>query len=256
MDKVKLLEIYREVVEKGDNTLAKIDPTPACVGQIRNLTFLPEEYFLVLEETDQNLFLVVPLSFYLPLLIPAKPPYYLYKPHYRKPEDDATVLMVVPTWYYVRREIIENYSRVVLTVDEKPAKEYIQKIRRDHFPWYLRQFLHLNAKRWANLVLASLLKDVEEREEEIYIQRVQGDTSKLSTPLALAAHSKYRKGENYFAVFEEDRLRLYLPVEYLGKTISVRIQDKPIFEGTLESVVLEILGNFRGFEEDLHVVQL
>ncbi|MGC8852490.1 MAG: hypothetical protein ACP5P0_02675, partial [Hydrogenobacter sp.] len=146
--------------------------------------------------------------------------------------------------------------KLFIIKDLTSAKNYIKNIQRQNLPWYTRKFLYLNAKRWANLVLASLLKDVEEREEEIYIQRVQGDTSKLSTPLALAAHSKYRKGENYFAVFEEDRLRLYLPVEYLGKTISVRIQDKPIFEGTLESVVLEIMGNFRGFEEDLHVVQL
>ena len=45
-------------------------------------------------------------------------------------------------------------------------------------------------------------------------------------------------------------------MEYLGKKISVRIQAKPIFEGMLESVVLEIMGDFRGFEEELKVETL
>ncbi|MGB9874162.1 MAG: hypothetical protein ACPLRS_04245, partial [Hydrogenobacter sp.] len=225
---VELLKIYTETVEKGDNTPVRIEPTHAEVGQVRALTTLPEERFLVLKELDSDLFLVVPLSSYLQLLTTDPlPPLYEWR---------GLRLALVPTWYHIRREIIENYSRKLFVIkDITSAKNYIKSVQRPNLPWHTKKFLHLNAKRWANLVLASLLKDTEEREEEIYIQRVQGDTSKLEKPLA-STHSKYRKGENYFAVFEENLLRLYLPVEYHGKRISVRIKDKPIFEGSLESV--------------------
>ncbi|SNZ13639.1 hypothetical protein [Hydrogenobacter hydrogenophilus] len=246
---LNLLKLYEDTIKDGDHTPVPLEPEPVQVGQVRAFSMIPEERFLVLEELDNDLFLVVPVSSYLQLLTTDPlPPLYEWR---------GLRLALAPIWYHIRKEIIENYSRKLFIIkDLTSAKNYIKSVQRQNLPWYTKKFLHLNAKRWANLVLVSLLKDVWEREEELYIQRVQGDTSKLLTPLALAAHSKYKRGENYFAVFEEDRLRLYLPVDYLGKRISVRIKDELIFEGTLESVILEIMGDFRGFEEDLHVVQL
>ncbi|MFZ8830775.1 MAG: hypothetical protein ACO2OY_01220, partial [Thermodesulfobacteriaceae bacterium] len=61
---------------------------------------------------------------------------------------------------------------------------------------------------------------------------------------AKAASSKnVHKGKNFFAIVEKipegSKLTLYLPQDYLGQKITIKVENKVIFEGPLETIKLE-----------------
>jgi hypothetical protein len=62
---------------------------------------------------------------------------------------------------------------------------------------------------------------------------------------AKAASSKnVHKGKNFFAIVEKipevgSKLTLYLPQDYLGQKVTIKVENNVLFEGTLETIKLE-----------------
>lgn len=136
------------------------------------------------------------------------------------------------------------------------------RLKNAKLPWYTRKFLKLNAKVWSKLSLSSILTKLEEEEKEpsSWVIRLSPDVEeriKEVTVSTLAAETKYKKGENFYAVVEKESLKLYLPLEFVGKRIRISYEGIVLFEGEVESPVLEIEGDFRGIKvEELNVVEL
>lgn len=251
-----LLENYKESLKEGRLTPVPIKGDQASVGQIRELTTIPEERFLVLEEVKKDLFLTVPMTSYLQLIYGDYPLPKVY-------ELRGLRLSPVPTWDYLRRDLIENYSYVIGKIsDLTEIKVWLNEIKNAKLPWYTRKFLKLNAKVWSKLSLSSILTKLEEEEKEpsSWVIRLSPDVEeriKEVTVSTLAAETKYKKGENFYAVVEKESLKLYLPLEFVGKRIRISYEGIVLFEGEVESPVLEIEGDFRGIKvEELNVVEL
>ncbi len=250
-----LLEIYEKSLKEGTDQLLEVPHRkPPAPGQIRELWSLPLERFMVLEEVSEGLYLTVPLTSYLQLLPHSSPVYEI--------KSRGLRLGVVPVWDYLRQELIENYSQVIGRVSQdqiQKVKDYITKTK--DLRWATKRFISLNSKRWAKWTMHSLLAQADLAEEIAQIvhinEQIQKDLSSYRT-YALAAENKYFKGSNFFAVLRENLLRLYLPVEYVGKRLKVLVGSVVVFEGELESVKLDLVGDFSGInlEEELRIVEL
>ncbi|QID32734.1 hypothetical protein [Pampinifervens florentissimum] len=253
---LELLEIYEKNLKEGSDKLVEVQhkKPPKC-GQIRELWSVPVERFLILEETGEGLYLTVPMTSYLQLL-PNNAPMYEIK-------GRGLRLGVVPVWDYLRQELITTYSQVIGVISQDQLERIKNFLRESQsIPWHTRRFIKLNSKRWAKWTMYSLLAQAELAErEEAQVIRLSPDTEKALEEIrtyALAADNRYFKVGNFFVVLEEGLLRLYLPIEFVGKVVRVLLGSVVVFEGEVESPRLEILGNFFGINipEELKVVEL
>lgn len=253
---LELLEIYERSIKEGSDKLTPIpEKKEVKIGQIRELWSLPTERFVILEEVGEGLFLTAPMTSYLQVL-PSDSPMYELK-------SQGLRLGIIPVWDYLRRELIEEFSTVIgrVSTDEiTKIKEYISKPKT--LKYATKRFIKLNSKRWAKWTMYSLLAQAELAErEEGQVIKISRETEERLYPYrtyALAAENRYFKGKNYFAILKEKALRLYFPVELVGRIIKIAIGNEFIFEGELESVKLDIEGDFSGIniQEELKVVEL
>ncbi|MEJ5339863.1 MAG: hypothetical protein ACK42C_06990 [Aquificaceae bacterium] len=253
---IELLQTYEKSLKEGTDRLFQVpEKREPQVGQIREMWSLPVERFLVLEEAGEGLFLTVPLTSYLQLL-PESAPVYELRSH-------GLRLGVVPVWDYLRKELIENCSQVLGRVSPEEllrVKSYVLETK--NLKYATRKFIKLNSRRWAKWTMHSLLAQAEkaEREEGQFIRLTPDVERELSSyrTYALAAENRYFRGERYISVLKERVLRLYLPVEMVGRLIRVLVGSVVIYEGELESVRLDIEGDFSGInlQEELKVVEL
>lgn len=254
--KLELLELYRKSLKEGNDELTEVmDKKQAKAGQIRELWSLPPERFVVLEDSGNGVFLTTPLTSYLQLL-PANAPVYQLR-------SRRLNLGVLPVWNRLRKELIENYSQVlgiVSTEELQRIKDYVSE--KKELSYTTRSFLKLNSQRWARWSMYSLLAqaDVTGHKGGQVVRLSPGVETQLSAyrTHALAAESRYFKGTRYFAVLRNNMLRLYLPVELVGRLIRVLVGEVVVFEGRLESVRLDLIGDFSGInlQEELRVVEL
>jgi hypothetical protein len=256
---VDFLKLYADSIEEGRPVPVEVKGEPVKVGQVRELTTIPGERFLVLEEVEPDLFLTVPMTSYLQLVN--------FKPYPIVFEFPSGLrLATLPVWDYLGKELIERFSLVIGHVKEdnlKKVKVWLEEVKNIDLPWYTRKFLKLNSKIWAKLSLFSILEKLEEVEEEKPMPKVikltQDSRERLKNPysLALAAHARYQKGKNFYVVFDEKQTRVYLPLDMIGKRIKVSVGDVVLFEGELDSHVLVIEENLTGYgAEDINVVEL
>ncbi len=253
---LELLEIYEKNLKEGSDELLEVPhKKEPKVGQIRELWSVPVERFVILEEVQEGLYKTVPLTSYLQVLPNSTPIYEL--------RSRGLKLGVVPVWDYLRRELIENYSQVIGKLPEEELSKIEEYLSREkELKFATRRFIKLNSKRWAKWTMYSLLAQAELAErEETQVIRLSPDTEKALEEIrtyALAADNRYFKVGNFFVVLEEGLLRLYLPIEFVGKVVRVLLGSVVVFEGEVESPRLEILGNFFGINipEELKVVEL
>lgn len=256
--RVELLELYEQSLKEGTDRLFEVDrKVDVRVGQIREIWCLPPERFVVVEEVQEGLYLTVPLTSYLQLLPQDAPLYELRRTGLR--------LGVVPVWDYMRKELIERYSTVLGKVHQpelEKIKEYAFSKANEKLDYISRRFVKLNSKRWAIWNMYSLLAQAEiEESSQAQVVRLTPEVEKeleRYRAYALAAENRYFRGSNFFAVLKDNLLRLYLPVEFVGKKIQVKVGEVVLFEGELEDVRLEMEGDFSGInlEEGLKVVEL
>jgi len=247
MIELELLEIYEKnlkndkLVEVPQKQRVQIQ-----IGQIRELWSVPVERFLILEEVNQGLYLTVPMTSYLQLLPNNSPAY--------KIKNKGLVLGVVPTWDYLRQELIERYSQVIGRVSEEELqkiKDYINKTK--NLPWHTKRFIKLNSKRWAKWTMYSLLAQAELAEQEDKQVVKLPPEIENALPKGKNHEDKYIKGQNFFAVLKKDVLRVYLPVEMVGERIEITIDGLTVFEGQVECPRIDIEGNFEGVVGEIKV---
>lgn len=160
---VEFLEVYEKNLKEGRPIPSSVPEElrkPVAVGQIRELWTVPVERFVVLGE-EAGLWLTVPLT-NMVMLLPKDGLFYALK-------RQGLVLGVLPTWDYLRSELVEKYSRVIgrLTPAEvERVKSYVRNTKREDLPWHTRRLIRLNSKLWANLTLFSMLAHAHEQEEE------------------------------------------------------------------------------------------
>lgn len=256
--KAELLKIYEDSLKEGRHTPAKVHKEiKPIVGQIREVWSVPVERFLVLSYPEEGLYLTAPMTAYLPLVPEGSPIYELRSLGLR--------LAVLPAWDYLREEFIKNYTSPIGRVPEEEVKrieEWVKGSQDSPMDYAVRRFIKLNSKRWARWTMASLLFHADLAEEGGFRTiRLDAKTERSLDPyrtFALAAENRYFRGENFFAVLIENGLRLYLPVELLGKSIRIMVGEVVIFEGKLEETALELEGSFSGINPEgvLKVVEL
>lgn len=240
--KVELLEMYEKNLKEGSRKLIEVpDKKEIEVGQIRELWMIPPERFLVLEKVDDNLYLVVPMTSYIQLL-PENTPLYAN----RYSDDYITILGVVPVWDYVKGEIIRKYSKVIGRVRETELpkiKDYIER-RDKNYSWEVKRFIRLNSKIWSSINMYSILSHVDEREradkQVIYLENKEViDDNGLT----------FLRTENAYIVISKDVIRIYLQIELVGKHARIKIDDKVVYSGEIESARIELVGSYTGKEK-------
>jgi hypothetical protein len=226
-----LLRLYEKSLEEGMPVPVEVNGEPVRVGQVRELATIPFERFLVLEEVEPELFLTVPVTSYLHLLnFKPYPPTYLFRGYSSKFD---LVLACVPSWDYMKKELIERFSQKIGYIREeqlKRVKEWLSEVINIDLPWYTRKFLRLNSKVWAKLTQSSLLTHIEELEEKAEPQIIELEkelSSYVEKPI-------YKKIENFYVAID-NQTRLYPPIQLAGQKIRISVKDKTVFEGEVLS---------------------
>lgn len=254
--KLELLELYESSLKEGTDIPVEVQTVKeVSVGQIREITSIPPERFIIIGQ-EGDLFITAPVTSYIELLPRHTPLYRLRSWGLR--------LGVVPAWDFLRREFIEKYSYVLGRANEEEVekvKSYLKSVDINSVGWTVKRFIRLNSKRWAKWTMASLLVHADMAEQGAVVVRltpeVESRMDRYRT-YALAAENRYFRGENFLAVLTERGLRLYLPDELLGKKVRISAGDVVLFEGELESTSLEMEGNFSRInpEEVIRVVEI
>ncbi|MCX7999019.1 MAG: hypothetical protein N3A69_08740 [Leptospiraceae bacterium] len=161
----ELLKIYEESLKNGRNVPVKVStPVPPRVGQIRELLTIPVERFVILSKIQDGLYLTAPMTAYLQLL-PKDSLFY-------KLSVTGVKLGVIPTWDYLREEIILNYTLPIGSVpqvDIPKIEQWVRSWRDDSAGYAVRKFISLNSKVWAKWTMWSLFHqaDIEEENENL-----------------------------------------------------------------------------------------
>ncbi len=225
--------LYKNYIKSlGDEVLEVVNKKPPKVGQVRLFLMTPPEWVLVIDKPEEDLFTIVPLTTYIRLaLTNIYPPVVTWK-HLR--------MVPLPFWVYVRREILEKYSKPVFRLrDIESIKEYVKKARTRGIGKWREKFIQKVADRFADINLSSLLYQVhlaeEEEQSEPVIVPFPADLKEVlerEKDLVLAAEPlKVARGDLWLAVKEGDGLLIYLAEECVGKPVRITLKDKVIYEG-------------------------
>lgn len=267
MDVDSILEDYRKIVKDREEKVPTRVPEElreeVKVGQVRELLFLTPERCIITEEIEPDLFVVVPLTPHI-RLCPKSGLALVVK---RKTDGKEFVWGVLPSYAYLRREVLENYSVVLDEVGNEDLKKivaFVVDFDRKTLPAYKKRFLKLLMSRYADLMWASFIKHVGVEKQEVGVVYKLPDfvVSKIlseQVALAPAAQSKaVLEGKNWLGFVEEGKLVLYLPEDYEGKEVRIKYEQEVLFEGTLETPKLVIenlpkLNSYDFLEEKLNV---
>ena len=267
MDVDSILEDYRKIVKDREEKVPVPVPAemrePVKEGQVREILFITPERCVITKEIEPDLFVVVPLTPHLALC----PKDGLAVAIKRKRDGKEFIWGVIPSFAYIRREILENFSVVL---DEMQEEDVIKILKfadtydRKNLHSWKKRFLKLIMSRYASLMWASFIKHVGVEKQEVGVVYKLPDfvVSKIlseQVALAPAAQSKaVLEGKNWLGFVEEGKLVLYLPEDYEGKEVRIKYEQEVLFEGTLETPKLVIenlpkLNSYDFLEEKLNV---
>ncbi len=238
----------------GEEMLEVLSPVPPETGQVRLFTMTPPEWVLVVNK-EGDLFTVIPLTTLIQLAVTDRYPPVVEWRGYR--------LVPLPFWVFVRKEILEKYSKPVFRVrDVDRIKEYARSARTKAIGKWREKFIKKVAERFADINLASMLYSALSAEEEgALIVQFPADLKREleeREELARAARSVCSaRGNLWLAVVEGGRLILYLDEECVGRDVRISLRDRVIFEGEgRRKVVVENfpeLASCEFLEEELSV---
>jgi hypothetical protein len=249
--------MYRSyVMSLGKEMLEVVNRVPPEIGQVRLVMFTPPEWLVVVGQPSKDLFTAVPLTTLIPLAITDRYPPVVEWKHYR--------LVPLPFWVYIRREILERYSKPVFKIrDTEAIKKYAKEARTTAIGKWREKFIQKVADRFADINLSSLLYSVsvsEARAESIVVQfpKELAEELKSREGLALAAKPlSCARGDVWLAIVEQGKLVLYLDEDYTGKKVRISLGDRTLFEGEgKRKIVFEgfpELNSYNFLEEELDV---
>jgi hypothetical protein len=243
-------ELYKSLRGKDLKIFSLSTKIPPKLNELRELCTIPPIYFAIAEELplDQvKLYkaLVLTEEIGLGWLNPETP--IIKLPHLK------TLLVALPFWVYLDEKFLLNHTKklgVLSSDDIHRLEDYAErtKIPRDIRGEYIRSVMELLAPYNTRSILTYL----EKLEEYQFVPSVFTISDDLKTyyenshyAYAKAASSKnVHKGKNFFAIVEKipeigPKLTLYLPQDYLGQKITIKVENKVLFEGQLETLKLE-----------------
>ncbi len=261
---LNLLNQYKSFIPKEEKLLLVSEKEKPEVGDLRRLETFPPIYFVVVGKIDfynETLFKCVVLTEEVELGYLGGTPLILL-------DELKTLLVTLPLWVYLLEDFLQKYSTKLIYVDEEKREEVLEYALTRKIPLETVQgrYIELVAKRLAPYNTESLLTFFESLEkEDVQLIEVNQNYFKLyeDYQYALAATSKnVLKGSNWFGIIErleeQARLILYLPQEYIGLKVKIRLGNQILFEGILETdkIILKNLPLFSDYsflEEELDV---
>lgn len=261
---MNLLTQYEALVPKKEKIFLASRKEKPEVGDLRRLETFPPIYLLVVDRVDfynETLFKCVVLTEEVELGYLGGTPLLLL-------DELKTLLVTLPLWVYLLEDFLQNYSTKLIYVDEKKRKEALEYALTRKIPLGTVQgeYIELVAKRLAPYNTESLLTFFEALEKED-VQLIELDQNYFKPyegyQYAFAATSRgVLKGSNWFGIIErlkeQAKLILYLPQEYIGLKVKIKLSNQILFEGILETdkIILENLPLFSDYsflEEELDV---
>jgi hypothetical protein len=246
----KQWELYKSLRGK-ELTLSPVSQNiPPKVNDLRELCTFPPIYFALAEEISfyqEKLFKAIVLTeeIILGWLNPKTP---ILKLHNFK-----TLLVALPFWIYLDEKFLLTYTFKRGTINEDDIHRLEDYAERARIPQDIRgEYIRFLMELLAPYNTESILTYLEKLEEYQFVPSVFIISAELKTyyesshfAYAKAASSKnVHKGKNFFAIVEKipeigSKLTLYLPQDYLGQKITIKVENNILFEGPLETIKLE-----------------
>lgn len=243
-------ELYKSLRGKDLKIFSVSTKIPPKLNELRELCTIPPIYFAIAEELplDQvKLYkaLVLTEEIGLGWLNPETP--IIKLPHLK------TLLVALPFWVYLDENFLLNHTKKlgVLNEDDIHRLEgYAERVQipQDIRGKYISFLMELLAPYNTRFILTYLEK-LEEYQfaPSVFIisDYIKNYYENSHFAYAKAASSKnVHKGKNFFAIIEKipeigPKLTLYLPQDYLGQKIIIKVENKVLYEGPLETVKLE-----------------
>jgi hypothetical protein len=246
----KQWELYKSLRGKELIVSPVSQKIPPKVNDLRELCTFPSIYFALAEEISfyqEKLFkaIVFTEEIILGWLNPETP---ILKLHNFK-----TLLVALPFWIYLDEKFLLTYTFKRGTINEDDIHRLEDYAERARIPQDIRgEYIRFLMELLAPYNTESILTYLEKLEEYQFVPSVFIISAELKSyyesshfAYAKAASSKnVHKGKKFFAIVEKipeigPKLTLYLPQDYLGQKITIKVENKVLFEGLLETIKLE-----------------
>jgi len=242
-------ELYKSLRGRDLKIFSVSTKIPPKLNELRELCTIPPIYFAIAEELpfDQvKLYkaLVLTEEIGLGWLNPETP---IIKLSHLK-----TLLVALPFWVYLDENFLLNHTNKLGVLNEDDIHRLEGYAERVQIPQDIRgKYIRFLMELLAPYNTRSILTYLEKLEEYQFVPSVFTISDDLKNyyenshfAYAKAASSKnVHKGKNFFAIVEKipegSKLTLYLPQDYLGQKITIKVENKVIFEGPLETIKLE-----------------
>jgi len=246
----KQWELYQSLRGKELIIYPVSQKIPPKVNELRELCTFPSIYFALAEEISfhqEKLFKAIVLTEEITLgWLDSQTPV-IRLPHLR------TIIIALPFWVYLDENFLLNHTNKLGVLNEKDIHCLVDYAERAKIPQDIRgEYIRFLMKLLAPYNTESILTYLEKLEEYQFAPSVFTISDDLKTfyenshfAYAKAASSKnVHKGKNFFAIVEKipevgSKLTLYLPQDYLGQKITIKVANNVLFEGTLETIRLE-----------------
>jgi hypothetical protein len=222
---------------------------PPKVNELRELCTFPPIYFALAEEIafyQERLFKAIVLTEEIALgWLNSKTP--ILRLHNFK-----TLLVALPFWVYLDENFLLNHTKKLGVLNDDDIYRLEDYAERVQIPQDIRgEYIRFLMQLLAPYNTESILTYLEKLEEYQFVPSVFIISDDLKNyyenshfAYAKAASSKnVHKGKNFFAIVEKisegSKLTLYLPQDYLGQKITIKVENQILFEGPLETIKLE-----------------
>jgi len=250
----KCLALYRSLISLEEVMPIPVDnPKPPRIGDLRRIQLFPPVYVILAEEEDfysEKLYKAIVFTEDLELgwLKETTP--------VLKLDSIKTILVGLPIQVWLEESFLHKFSLRLGTLHSEDWTKLIEYVEHTEIPQTLQgEYIRLVAERFKPYNVESLIKHLEKiKFYEVYAEaEILQLPSKVAESLKeyefqKAASSKnVFKGKNFLAIVEthpdQAKLILYLPQEYIGKTISLWLKGQKVFEGELkkDKIVIEHL---------------
>jgi hypothetical protein len=246
----KQWELYKSLRGK-ELTLSPVSQNiPPKVNDLRELCTFPPIYFALAEEISfyqEKLFKAIVLTEEIIFgWLNSETP--ILKLHNFK-----TLLVALPFWVYLDENFLLDHTNklgVLSSDDIHRLEDYAERARipQDIRGKYIRFLMELLAPYNTESILTYLEK-FEEYQFTPSVFTISDDLKNYyeSSHFAFAkadSSKNVHKGKNFFAIVEKipeigPKLTLYLPQDYLGEKITIKVENKVLYEGLLETIKLE-----------------
>ncbi|WP_333785231.1 hypothetical protein [Thermocrinis sp.] len=234
------LRMYKSCLGDGKFKVKEEKRVPVEVGQVRVLFWIPEEYVLVYHVEEEGLVHAVPLTIWTDLTTTS------LRIRLRSSLDNSPkTLAPLPFDVYLRREVLEEESLPIYIVRKDTVEKVLRAVERAPVRTAIKpswEFVKLVWKRYGELTLGSILathiqreQQAEEEEQKAiivyYPAFLYQKHYRTLQAYQRAASTNALRGKDWLGVVEEGKAVIYLPEEYEGRKVRIKLFDSVLYEG-------------------------